>query len=142
MHMENGIEQIRNQQENCEVRQSLRTALRSEILSDVRSGFSNADIMKKRRISETALRMNLALLNTQGLLPEIHECPACGFRMASPDADCPRCGIVRAKIQERMTPKETLWLKVWRIFDGLWDWIDCGGYRIMMKLKARWDAIG
>lgn len=113
---------------------------KSAIAEDVRSGFPDQDVMTRHGLTKSQYSVVLNTLQTEGLLDTIHTCPACGLRATVPIDECPRCGLVIAKFKPRQAPRETLWAKVWRLAGEARDFVDCGGYNALMRLKKKWES--
>lgn len=88
-----------------------------EFIADIRSGLDDNALMEKYHLSEEALQHLLKKLvdsrairqseldarTAGGNLPssEVRTCPACGKRFVGDGDDCPKCGIVISKYEEK-----------------------------------------
>jgi hypothetical protein len=99
-----------------------RTINAKEAVSDIRSGLSADELMQKYRLSAKGLDALVGKLLGAGLLHEnesyrrpddgarvVHvawKCPACGAAQTREYAECPQCGVIVAKFQNRRSENE------------------------------------
>ncbi|MCA1960479.1 MAG: hypothetical protein LDL33_06765 [Desulfomonile sp.] len=100
---------------------SKRTISAGEILSDLRSGLNDNDLMQKYRLSARALESIFGKLLQAGLLAqseldarldvsqrtvalEVFRCPSCDCVQLTKFDECPRCGVVLAKYKPKPKP--------------------------------------
>ena len=110
------------------------------IADDIRAGFPDSAVMERHSLTRSQLNVVLRTLEYDGLLDTIYTCPSCGLRASQPIAECPRCGIVIAKFGATTKKRQPILAIVWGALAGLWDAIDCGGYRLLMVLKGKWRS--
>ena len=88
-----------------------------EAVADIRSGMTSSELMEKYRVSAKGLDALFGKLVAAGLLHEnelnrrneepvrtMHvawKCPACGAAQTREYAECPQCGVIVAKFQNR-----------------------------------------
>jgi hypothetical protein len=97
---------------------SKRSISASDIVSDLRSGCNDNDIMQRYRLSARALESIFAKLVEAGLILqseldsrldlsqksvalEVHRCPACDSVQLDKFDECPLCGVVVAKYKPK-----------------------------------------
>lgn len=100
---------------------SKRSIRASDIISDLRAGYTDNVIMQRHRLSARALEGIFAKLVQAGLLSqseldsrldsslrsvvlEVYRCPACDCVQVEKFDECPRCGVVVAKYKPKLAP--------------------------------------
>jgi uncharacterized protein (TIGR00266 family) len=101
----------------------------ADFVNDIRSGMSDSDIRKKYQLSDHTLRMFLEKAVRSGLLTDsevtarnnaglvgpqeseeapveliedvVHKCPACGVPQQKKFEECPQCGVIVAKYEQK-----------------------------------------
>jgi len=100
---------------------SKRSISASEIISDLRSGYNDNDLIEKYRLSARALESIFGKLVQAGLLAqpeldarldvsqrtvalEVFRCPSCDTVQLTKFDECPLCGVVLAKFKPKPAP--------------------------------------
>jgi len=100
---------------------SKRSISASEIISDLRSGYNDNDLIEKYRLSARALESIFGKLVQAGLLAqseldarldvsqrtvalEVFRCPSCDTVQLTKFDECPLCGVVLAKFKPKLKP--------------------------------------
>ena len=113
---------------------------KKSIADDIRAGFPDASVMERHGLTRSQLNVVLRTLEHDGLLDTIYTCPSCGLRASEPIVECPRCGIVIAKLASMGAKRASIWELLYGCMEKAWDAIDCGGYRLIMVIKGKWKS--
>lgn len=117
-----------------------------EVAKDINAGMSREDVMLKYDLTEKGVDALITKLKTMGMVerpelprpspagdrepPEGIPCPSCGFRMNPGLQECPKCGIILAKVRRQLAgdrPADLKCPKCGRVLDaadGTCKWCD------------------